>query len=178
MTTEFASLTLRLLDERDANEIFLLVDSDRAYLRKWLPWVDRTVTPEDSLAFVRGSLARRAISSGYDYGMIAGGRIVGVVGFNVIDRNHRNATIGYWLNSLYTGQGLMTVAVRTLIRYGFDELGLNRIQIHVATGNRPSQRICERLGLVQEGILREAEWLNDRFVNLVVNSVLRSEWKK
>jgi ribosomal-protein-serine acetyltransferase len=71
----------------------------------------------------------------------------------------------------------MTASVRRLINYGFGDLNLNRIEIRVAVGNQPSQAICDRLGLKEEGILRQAEWLYDHFVDLRVNSVLRSEWK-
>jgi RimJ/RimL family protein N-acetyltransferase len=56
-------------------------------------------------------------------------------------------------------------------------LELNRIQARVATGNYPSQAVCERLGLKKEGILRQAEWLYDHFVDLTMNSVLRTEWE-
>jgi ribosomal-protein-serine acetyltransferase len=49
---------------------------------------------------------------------------------------------------------------------GFRELELNRIQAGVATENYPSQAVCDRLGLKREGILRQAEWANDHFIDL------------
>jgi ribosomal-protein-serine acetyltransferase len=72
----------------------------------------------------------------------------------------------------------MTTAVKVLISEGFRQLELNRIQARVATGNYPSQVVCDRLGLKTEGILRQAEWANDHFIDLTINSVLRSEWKQ
>lgn len=45
-----------------------------------------------------------------------------------------------------------------------------------STENYPSQAVCDRLGLKKEGILRQAEWVNDHFVDLTMNSVLRGEW--
>jgi ribosomal-protein-serine acetyltransferase len=55
----------------------------------------------------------------------------------------------------------MTAAVNALIDEGFQHLELNRIQARVATGNYPSQAVCDRLGLKKEGVLRQAEWLYD-----------------
>jgi ribosomal-protein-serine acetyltransferase len=71
----------------------------------------------------------------------------------------------------------MTTAVRALIDNGFQDLDLNRIQARVATANYPSLAVCDRLGLKREGVLRQAEWLYDHYVDLTMNSVLRSEWK-
>jgi ribosomal-protein-serine acetyltransferase len=65
-----------------------------------------------------------------------------------------------------------------LIDEGFQQLELKRIQARVATANYPSQAVCDRLGLKKEGVLRQAEWLYDHHVNLTMNSVLRSEWKR
>jgi ribosomal-protein-serine acetyltransferase len=74
-------------------------------------------------------------------------------------------------------RGYMTAAVKALIDEGFQQLELNRIQARVATANFPSQAVCDRLGLKKEGVLRQAEWLYDHYVDLTMNSVLRSEWK-
>jgi ribosomal-protein-serine acetyltransferase len=104
--------------------------------------------------------------------------IVGLVAFNSIDKMNRCATMGYWLTKSQTGRGLMTTAVKVLISEGFRQLELNRIQARVAAVNYPSQAVCDRLGLKKEGILRQAEWANDHFIDLTMNSVLRSEWKQ
>jgi len=72
----------------------------------------------------------------------------------------------------------MTVAVKALISQGFQQLELNRVQARVATGNYPSQAVCDRSGLKKEGVLRQAEWLFDHYVDMTVNSILRSEWKE
>ena len=177
LVTEFPDLHLRPLTRKDSDALFRLTESNRQYLRRWLPWLDFTRTLADTRNFVRGSIARREAGLGLDYGVFLRSEIVGVVTFNTISRLHRNGTIGYWLAEYYTRRGFMTACVRRLINYGFGDLNLNRIEIRVAVGNQPSQAICERLGLQQEGILRQVEWLYDHFVALRVYGVLRSEWK-
>jgi ribosomal-protein-serine acetyltransferase len=86
--------------------------------------------------------------------------------------------MGYWLAKSHTGRRLMTAAVKALVEEGFQQLDLNRIQARVATDNHPSQAVCDRLGLKKEGVLRQAEWLYDHYVDLTMNSVLRSEWEE
>jgi hypothetical protein len=54
----------------------------------------------------------------------------------------------------------------------------NRIQARAAIGNYPSQAVCDRSGLKKEGVLRQAEWLYDHYVDLTMNGVLRTEWKE
>jgi ribosomal-protein-serine acetyltransferase len=100
-----------------------------------------------------------------------------VVAFNNIEKMNRCATIGYWLAKSKMGRGYMTAA-RALIDDGFQHLELNRIQARVATANYPSQAVCDRLGLKKEGVLRQAEWLYDHYVDLTLNSVLLNDWKQ
>ncbi len=72
----------------------------------------------------------------------------------------------------------MTKALNALIQYGFEELGLNRIQIKVAVENKKSRALPERLGFTQEGIIRQAEWLYDHYVDHVMYGLLADEWNK
>ncbi len=85
--------------------------------------------------------------------------------------------IGYWLGGEYEGKGIMTRACTALIDYGFGELGLNRIVIRASTENTRSQAVPLRLGFTREGVERQAEWLNDHFIDMIVYSMLRSEWQ-
>jgi ribosomal-protein-serine acetyltransferase len=72
----------------------------------------------------------------------------------------------------------MTKGCQALISYAFNDLELNRIEIRCATGNRKSCAIPERLGFVKEGVVRQAEWLYDHFVDHIIYGMLASEWKK
>jgi ribosomal-protein-serine acetyltransferase len=171
--TEIPSLRLRLVREEDAEELSLRVDQNRDHLRQWLPWLDEI----DTLNFIRRSLEGATAGTQYSYALLSGDELVGVVAFNSIEKLNCCATMGYWLAKSKMGKGYMTAAVKALIDEGFQQLKLNRIQARVATGNYPSQAVCDRLGLKKEGVLRQAEWLYDHYVDLTMNSVLRSEWK-
>ena len=71
----------------------------------------------------------------------------------------------------------MTAACGALVDHAFLELALNRVGIACAVGNERSCAIPQRLGLRQEGVQHQAEWLYDHFVDHAVYAVLASEWR-
>jgi len=70
----------------------------------------------------------------------------------------------------------MRKACRSLVEYAFDEWHLNRVEIRCAVGNTKSRAIPERLGFKSEGILREAEWLYDHYVDHIIYGMLARDW--
>lgn len=72
----------------------------------------------------------------------------------------------------------MTRVAKALTDYAFTELQLNKIEIRAAVGNKKSRSIPERLGFVNEGCIRRAEWLYDHYVDHVVYGVLADEWNE
>jgi ribosomal-protein-serine acetyltransferase len=167
---------LRTYEEEHAEEVFAVVDRNREYLREWLPWVDNTVSVENILDFIRQGLIQQANDDGFQAGIWYQGRFAGGIGYHYIDRLNRKTEIGYWLDASLQGKGLMTRACKVMISYAFHEYGLNRVEIHCASGNTRSRAIPERLGFTQEGVLREASWLYDHFVDSVVYAMLAREW--
>jgi ribosomal-protein-serine acetyltransferase len=168
---------LRLLEERDAAALHALTESNRAHLRRWLPWVDAVGSVEDTRGFVRGALGRHARADGFQAGIWYRGELVGVIGFHRIGWANRATEIGYWLDAATQGRGVMTRACRAMVDHAFGELGLHRVEIRCAPGNTRSCAIPERLGFTREGVLRQAEWLYDRFVDSVVYGLLEDEWR-
>ena len=168
---------LRLLEERHTEELFALVEKNRAYLREWLPWLDAMQILEHERAFIRTCQEKFASGEGLATGIWYLGKIVGVIGFNAISHTHRRASVGYWVSEELQGLGLVTRACRALLSYAFDELRLNRVEIFVATGNTRSHAIPQRLGFLREGTMRQMAWHYDRFLDLVLYSILADEWQ-
>jgi ribosomal-protein-serine acetyltransferase len=171
-----AEVELRILEDWDAEELFQLIERNRAYLRQWLPWVDYETSIEDSRSFVQRTLQQYTNNESFTMGMRFQGRLAGVISYHTINWPSRHVEIGYWLAAEFQGHGLMTRACRALVDYAFTKLQLNRVEIRCATGNLRSQAIPERLGFTREGTLREGEWLYDHFVDLIVYSMLAREW--
>lgn len=168
---------LSSLEPRHAETLFALVDANRQHLRQWLPWLDTNVAVSDSLDFIRDTQRQLANNTGFVAGIWVRGELAGVVGHNRIDWENRIGYPGYWLSAEFGGRGIMTRACRALINHAFAELRLNRIDIRCAVDNRKSRAIPRRLGLQQEDVVRQAEWLYDHYVDHVVYGVLASEWR-
>lgn len=172
------NITLRMLSARDAEPLFQLIDQSKEHLKAWLPWINDTKSPEDSLNFIKGSFEIYNNRQGITAGVFYNEALVGVISFNTLDWNANIGTIGYWLSQHITGKGIMTKSVIALTNYGFSELRLNRIEIRAAEHNYASRSIPERIGYKQEGHLRDAEWLYDYYVDHIVYGILKSEWKE
>jgi ribosomal-protein-serine acetyltransferase len=162
----------------DAAELFAAIDRNRARLRQWLPWVSPEYGLPEAVRFVeecvRGNDDRTALTR-----LIrSGGEIRGAIGLHRIDPLNRASSIGYWLDAASEGRGIVTRACRAIVTEGFRDFGLHRIEIRCATGNQKSCAIPRRLGFVEEGVLREAEWLYDHWVDLRVFSMLDTDWHK
>lgn len=171
-------LILKLPELKDAEQIFELTDNAREYLKEWLPWLDFTTQLEDTQNFVKASRSNYAEGKALNASILFKGEIVGLGGFNNINPANRTAYIGYWLAPEYQGQGIMTRVAKAFTDYAFNDLKLNKVEIRAAEGNWKSRSIPERLGYIQEGTIRQAEWLYDRYVDHVVYGVLADEWKK
>lgn len=169
--------SLRPLAAADAEELFALTDANRERLREWLPWLDATRSPSDTLAYAEAMQQQAAERRSFQFAVLVDERIAGMVGLHEIDWPNRCGAIGYWLGASYAGRGLMTRAVDALAGIAFGELGLNCVEIRAAVGNTRSRAIPERLGFREEGVQREREWLYDHFVDLASYSLLAREHK-
>ena len=165
------SLELRQLSPADAAALFALIDTHRAKLREWLPWVDATVKLADTENYITGTLRDFAATRAYTCGIWADGRLVGVIGQNRIDWAHRVAFPFYWLAPDSEGKGIMTQCFRAVIDDAFAQLQVKQIVIAVATGNLRAQRLPAKLGFKQVSTLKKAEWLYDHHVDHFIYSL-------
>ncbi|MGX1973743.1 GNAT family N-acetyltransferase [Streptomyces kronopolitis] len=107
----------------------------------------------------------------------ASGVLVGDVTFVWKSREHRQGGIGYVFHPDHAGRGYATEASRALLRLGFEELGLHRVQAELDGRNTASARVLERLGMRREGHLRENEFLDGEWADEVVYAMLAREWR-
>ncbi|WP_456279319.1 GNAT family N-acetyltransferase [Bacillus sp. AK128] len=171
-------ISLKIAEEKDAERLFELIDRSREHLRRWLGWLDGTTSVEDTRNFIKSTRSGYSEHRSLTTVILYKGEIVGTTSFNQIDWNTKIAYVGYWLDQEYQGSGIMTKAVEAMINYAFYELNLNRVDIRVAEGNNKSRALPERLGFVQEGKIRDAEFLYDHYVDHIVYGMLASEWNK
>jgi len=160
----------------DCEEIYQVIERNRARLQEWLPWAGLTFNRDELLHFFGQKEIENASRASLTTHIRFRGKICGAVGLHAIEPRHRHSSIGYWLDSAYEGQGIMTRACGAMVTTGFESYGLHRIEIRCGTANARSAAVARRLGFVEEGVLREAERVADRWVDLRVFSMLAHHW--
>ncbi|AST91555.1 alanine acetyltransferase [Sutcliffiella cohnii] len=168
---------LKLVELSDAPILYKLINESRAYLREWLPWIDRIKSKNDMELFILNCFYGYEANGIINTVILFNKKIVGMAGYNMIDWMNRTTSIGYWIDQRYQGKGITTLVAYTLTDYAFKNLKLNRVEIRAAVQNKKSRAIPEKLGYQKEGRLKQAEWVNDRFLDHVLYGIVESDWK-
>lgn len=103
------------------------------------------------------------------------GAVMGDTVLNLDQRDHRGE-LGYILGKEHRGQGYAIEAAREMVRFGFENLALNKIYAGVWTTNAPSIKLLETLGFTREGVLRQHDMKWGRYHDDARYGLLRSEW--
>lgn len=169
-------LELRQVQVHEKTALYKLVDENRTQLRAWLPWVDYMTKDIQYGPIIEAWQETNDALEGLTLGVYYEGALAGMCGYNrIIGLSHR-AEIGYWLAEDYVGKGIMTKAVTGLIDYGFDNLNLHRIDIIAGTENKKSRSIPERLDFTQEAVMKDYEFLYDKYHDCALYRMIKSDW--
>lgn len=141
-----------------------------------MPWPDTVQKVNDTDDFLKLQLKRFGEGEALHLSIFYSGKIVGVLGFNTIDQVNGIGQAGYWLGETFTGKGIMSKSVRELIRLGFSNWPLQKIEIHCAVDNIKSRAIPESLGFENEGTLRRAVKVHDAYQDHIVYGLLKEEY--
>ena len=117
--------------------------------------------------------------SGIRWGITLRGddELIGSAGFYKWTQPERyQAEMGYDLNPAFWGKGIMTEALTAIVQYGFGHMGLHRIEVLIPRYNRRSQKLVRKLGFKREGVLRDHYFIEGRFSDDVIFSLLKKEW--
>jgi ribosomal-protein-alanine N-acetyltransferase len=96
----------------------------------------------------------------------------GAGGLNNLSKEHRKAEIGFWLLPDFWGKGIMKEAMQLIYNYGFQKLGLHRIEGLVETGNTNCKRAMAKLAFIHEGTMADCEIKNGKFISLDIYAKL------
>ena len=174
-TLETERLILRRLETTDAPDMFDYAKREdvTSYLT-WYPHKSEIVT-EQYLAYI--SRLYRA-GSFYDWAVVdkESKRMIGTCGFTRFDFKHDSGEIGYVLNPDFRGMGLIPEAAAAVMKFGFQDLLLNRIEAKHLTGNEASRRVMEKLGMTYEGVSRGAMLIKGKYRDVHTCAILKSEY--
>lgn len=172
-----SEIQLRRLQMSDADDIFEIIDSQRDYLGKWLPFVETTEDVGSIQKFISNVISKPEERSEFTYSIRKNNQLVGLIDIKTTDLSNKRTEIGYWLSEDFQGEGIMSRSVQRICDYAFNNLNLNRVEIKCATGNIPSKSIAKRLGFLLEGTEREGELLsNNKYTDLEVYSMLKRDF--
>lgn len=169
-------IELNQLKQSDSVEIFKTIDSQRAYLGKWLPFVEFTKELLDTEKYVESVVNAPEEKFEYVFAIRKQNKFIGLIGYKDTDRLNKKTEIGYWLSANHQKQGIITKSVDKLCDFAFNKQGINRIQIKCAVENKSSINIPKKLGFKYEGIERSGELLTGNiFIDLKVYSKLKND---
>lgn len=104
-------------------------------------------------------------------------KLIGNSGLFSIEWTNRSAEVGIMIGDKSVwNQGYGTEAMGLLLRHNFETLNLNRVFLKVYSDNLRAIRAYEKSGFIEEGRMREAVFKNGKYDDVILMSVLRSEW--
>lgn len=156
----------------------------REWLVKWEPRPSAGAPDavEDRRAFAALCGARdreRQLGTGYGFGIFVdeGTRFAGVMNLSSIQRGpFLNAYIGYWIDEAVAGQGFTPEAAVMAFQFGFEELGLHRLQVAIIPRNTASRRVAEKLELRNEGTAVRYLQIDGVWEDHVRYAITSEEW--
>lgn len=176
-TLETPRLLLRRIRPEDAKDMYDY--AKRPEVTKYLTWFchDSPAYTEEYLRYLQKSYKQGTF---YDWGLELkeSGRFIGTCGFTCIDEDHNFAEVGYVLHPEYHGQGLMTEALKEVIRFGFEVLCVERIEAKHMEGNERSAAVMKRCGMQYEGLLRRRMIIKNNYESIHLYSILKQEFDK
>jgi ribosomal-protein-alanine N-acetyltransferase len=98
----------------------------------------------------------------------------GAGGLNGISKEHKKAEIGFWLLPDYWGKGIMKEAMQQICDFGFNKLGLHRIEGFVEAENINCKNAMAKLDFQSEGTMRDCEIKNGKFISLDIYAKLKT----
>lgn len=174
---ETERLLLRRIDINDAEEILALRGNPQTM--KYIPR-PLAKTKEDALEHIAMIEEKIINNTGINWGITIKGnpKIIGIIGhYKISPENHR-AEIGYMAFPEFNGKGYMSEAIKAVVTYGFEQLKLHSIEAIIDPENIASERVLQKNGFVKEAHIKENELWEGKFLDTVIYSLLRKNFKK
>ena len=165
-------LTLREMTLDDA-EPYFQIRADPEVMRYWGAAPDTKVDEAIARIVAVREGVRAGVSIRWAVTDKGSGAFLGSGGLWRWDRRHFRAELGYELSPAHWGKGLMTEAIRAMLRFGFEVMDLHSVEANIDPHNKRSARVLLKLGFQQEGYLRENFFYEGKFSDTAVYSLLR-----
>jgi len=171
-------IALRRFHPRDVDALYAAARESLDDLIPWMTWAHPAYSRKDVAEYVRivgeswdaGRYYAFAITDARD------GTMLGTASLSHIHPLYHFCNLGYWIRSSRRGNGLASRAARMAARFGFEQLGLIRVEVVIAAGNEASLKAAEKSGAHREGILRDRVTVREKIYDAVMFSFIRSDF--
>jgi len=174
---ETERLILRKVEMRDAPDMYEY--SRDPLVAKHVLW-DAHTSVNDTKGYIRYMLRRYRMGDPSSWGIEekASGKIIGTIGYMWYQTENNAAEVGYSLARMHWNKGYMTEALRAVIDYSFQTLGIHRIEAQHETDNGASGAVMEKCGMRKEGTLRGRLYNKGKYVDVNVYAILREDYNR
>ncbi|MGY3916831.1 GNAT family N-acetyltransferase [Aeromonas australiensis] len=171
-----AQLVIRPFEPSDADEFVRAVHESIETVGKWMSWCSPSFTRESALAWFASCDQDRAVGRAFDMGIFCAttGQLLGGAGINQLSPHHRYGNIGYWVRQSSQGQSIARQAVALLRDFGFQQLGLFRLEIVMGVGNNASEAVAIAAGATFECRARNRIFLHSQPLDALIYSIIPS----
>jgi len=161
----------------DAGALHEAIAETLPQLIRWLPWARPGHSRLDTRRYLRGARLGWSRRNAFEFivAELESERIVGVTSLHRVDWTRRCAGLGYWIRAGAQRRGFALEAARASALYGLHRLGLHRLELHIALANAASHAVADRLGARREGIARDAEIVDGRYLDHVQYALLSTD---
>ncbi|SFQ41281.1 ribosomal-protein-alanine N-acetyltransferase [Psychrobacillus psychrotolerans] len=172
---ETERLILRKVTEEDIEDMYLYGSDEE--VSKYVTWNTHETIADTKgfVEFVLNKYENKQVSPwGIEYK--ENGKFIGTIDFVWWQPNHKIAEIGYVISKDYWGKGLTTEVAKELVKFGFEEMDLVRVQARCDVENIASARVMEKAGMTLEGIIRKGIFVKGEHRDLKMYSILKEEF--
>lgn len=176
------NVRLRPFTATDAPMLYEAVTESFEQLHQWLAWCHDSYSIEDAYTWCAHAASELARQTAFHFAVevqndtkwvLAGG--CGIA--RTHDHHNNVGELGYWTRTALTGRGIATTAAQQMVMMAFNQFGFERIEIIVATPNKASQHVAEKLGAQREAVLRSRIAVGTKRYDAFLYSILRSQWQ-
>lgn len=170
-------VVLRPAAPEHAEALWAAVQESAPELAPWMAWCHDGYSRQDAREWLASRPGAWERAEAFDFVVTDRdtGALLGACALTHLDHANRRANLGYWVRTSASGRGVATEAAAIAVHFGLAELGLGRIEIAAAVGNRASQRVAEKLGATREGLARNRFRLDGAYVDAVLFSLVPAD---
>ncbi len=167
------NVSLRQWTESDVDSLTKYANNKKIFdnMRDMFPYPYTLTDAENFIKRVSGDNPTKVFAIDVD------GEAIGSVGvFPKEDISRISAEVGYWVGEPFWGRGYATIALKSIIDYGFKNFDINRIYAIPFPSNSASQKVIQKSGLKLEAILKQSMIKNGIIIDEYIYAILREDW--